>query len=210
MNLSAVDRPIGTDMARMRAYRTGYQRLRRIVRIEMAVTGLLLLALLVTFWTLRAEDRFHALTSEGTVIALDGMTRPPVNQQVLFDWAANAASQIMTFGFNDYDAKLSAARDRFTDDGWLSFAQVLSQSVFFRNIVAEQQISTAVPQAPPTMFFEGVDVGQYVWIIEVPLMVTVRSGSRSRSFSQTVRLVITPVSTHINPMGIAIDRWISF
>lgn len=206
----AVTRRIGVDPARTESYRAGYARLMKLSYLLTFVIFGLIGLLVFAFVNHTPEDSYFAETSEGARMQILGLERPYITQQALFDWAADASSQVMTFGFNDYDQKLSAAKGRFTSDGWVSFAQVLANSLLFKNVVGEKQLVTAVPAGTPLLMFEGLSMGKFNWIVEVPLMVTVRSGSLSRSFKQTVRLVILPVPTELNPMGIAIDRWISF
>ncbi len=206
----ALSRRVGVDPARSESYRAGYARLMKLAYLLTFVIFGLIGLLVFAFITHVPEDSYFAQTSEGARMQMLGLERPYITQQALFDWAADAASQVMTFGFNDYDQKLTNAQTRFTADGWVSFAQVLSNSLFFKNVVSEKQLVTAVPAGTPLLMFEGLSAGRFNWIVEIPLMVTVRSGSLSRSIKQTVRLVILPVPTEVNPMGIAIDRWISF
>ena len=206
----AVSRHIGVDGARTESYRQGYGRLMKLVYLLTFAILALIAALVFAFVTYVPEDRYFAETSEGARMQMVGLARPVVTQQALFDWSADAASQVLTFGFNDYDQKLSQAQQKFTQDGWVSFANVMANSSFFKNVVSEKQLVTSVPSGTPLLMFEGLSQGQFNWIVEVPLMVTVRSGSLNRSVAQTVRLIIVPVPTAMNPMGIAIDRWISF
>ncbi len=206
----AVTRRIGVDPARSESYRAGYARLMTLCYLLTFVIFGLIGLLVFLFITHVPQDSYFAETSEGARMQMVGLERPYITQQTLFDWAADAASQVMTFGFNDYDQKLSASQSRFTEEGWVSFAQVMGNSLFFKNVINEKQLVTAVPAGTPILMFEGLTMGKFNWVVEIPLMVTVRSGSVSRSIKQTVRMIIMPVPTELNPMGIAIDRWISF
>lgn len=206
----AVARRIGVDPRRTESYRNGYRRLIWASYLLGALILVLIGALIFTIVTKWPQDRYFAQTSEGATMQLVGLARPNIGQQAMFDWAAESASQILTFGFNDYNSKLTAARSRFTEDGWVSFGPKMSASAFFKTMISEQQIITAVPMAPPVLFSEGMMLGRYSWVIQVPMMLTVRSGSVSRSLTQTVRMIVIEVPTQVNPMGIAIDRWISF
>lgn len=207
---AAVTRGVGVDPARSESYRVGYGRLVTLMYLLTVVVFALIGLLVFVFLTHVPQDRYFAETAEGARLQMVGLERPYVTQKALFDWAVNAASQVLTFGFNDYDQKLNAAQSRFTEEGWVSFAQVMGKSVFFKNVVSERQLVTAVPAGTPIMLFEGIENGKFNWVVEIPLMVTVRSGSLSRSLRQTVRMIVVPVSTRVNPTGIAIDRWISF
>lgn len=206
----ALTRRIGVDPARTESYRAGYHRLMWLSYVmTFAIFGLIG-AMVFLFVTHTPEDSYFAETAQGGRMQVVGIERPFITQQALLDWAADATTQIMTFGFNDYNDKLSASRNKFTEEGWASFANVLSNTSFFKNMVSEKQLITSVPREVPLLAFEGISAGRFNWVVEVPLLLTVRSGSISRSVNFTARLIIVRVPTEQNPMGIAIDRWISF
>lgn len=192
------------------SYKAGYQRLRALVWMMMLAIVLLAGVLIFTLVNFVPADRHYAMTAEGARADLVALDMPNISQQTLFDWSAEAATQIMTFGFNDYENRLSATRNRFTDKGWSSFREVMTKSLFLQTVIEEQQIVTSVPRQPPSLFFEGITEGVENWIVEIPLLVTVRSGSLNRTLNLTVRLVVIRVPTEQNPAGMAIDRWISF
>lgn len=192
------------------SYRLGYQRMRVLVWMMTLSIVALVGVLVFVLSNFVPQDRHYALTPEGAQANLVALDMPNISQQTLFDWSAEAATQIMTFGFNDYERRLNNTRERFTDKGWQSFRDVMVNSLFFKTVIEEQQIVTSVPRQPPTMFFEGLTAGVYNWIVEIPLLVTVRSGSINRTLNLTVRLVVIRVPTAENPTGMAIDRWISF
>ena len=196
--------------AKTESYKLGYQRMRALVWM-MTLSIVALVGLLIFVLTnFVPQDLHYALTSEGAQARLVALAMPDISQQTLFDWSAEAATQIMTFGFNDYETRLTNTRARFTTKGWESFREVMLNSLFFKTVLEQQQIVTSVPRQPPTMFFEGLTGSVYNWIVEIPLLVTVRSGSLNRTLNLTVRLVVIRVPTAENPTGMAIDRWISF
>lgn len=196
--------------AKTESYKLGYQRMRALVWM-MAISIVVLTGVFLFVLTNHVpQDRHYAMTAEGQQASLVALDMPNISQQTLFDWSAEAATQIMTFGFNDYETRLTNTRSRFTTKGWESFRSVMINSLFFKTVLEQQQIVTSVPRQSPTMFFEGLTGSVYNWIVEVPLLVTVRSGSLNRTLDLTVRLVVIRVPTAENPTGIAIDRWISF
>lgn len=206
----AITRRVGVDVAETQSYRVGFVRMTYVVNVLGVVIFFFLALFLFILYTQVPQDRYIAETADGQQMQMIGLEQPNINTQTLLDWGSEAATQIMTFGFNDYDNKLSQARTRFTMDGWLSFAPKMANSEFFKKMVSEQQLVTAVPRSSATLFSEGVDKGRYFWIVEVPLLVSVRSGGQSRPINITVRMVVVRVPTAENPAGIGIDRWISF
>jgi intracellular multiplication protein IcmL len=124
-------------------------------------------------------------------------------------WAAQSATEVMTFGFNDYRRRLQEASRNFTRRGWESFTQALQRSRIIEMVEAQQQVVTAAPQGAPIIVSEGLSAGRYQWQIQMPLVLTYQSGSRTRSDSLLVTLVIVRVPRLESSNGVGIEQWIA-
>ena len=205
--MTAIEQHVLKGGTHVDAYRTGFVWMTHVVNLLGIGVFFFLALLLYVVTTHTPPDRYYAELYDGKKQPMVGLDMPNINQQTLFDWASEAATQIMTFGFNDYERKLSATRLRFTQKGWESFRTAMIDTDFFKGVLESRQIVTSVVKGPPTLLSEGVEKGQYYWMVELPLMLTVRSGSASRSTSQTAFLRIVPVPTAEIPNGIGIDLW---
>lgn len=143
---------------------------------------------------------------------------PNMEGGALLLWASNAATDTLTFGFDDYHEALSKTQNNFTSDGWNAFQDMLAKSHALKNVIQYHQVLTTVayPKSvvvraripmPPTIESEGVKDGVYQWMVTVPYDKAVRAGN-VRSFTRgSVQLIIVRTPTSQNPAGVAIAQW---
>ena len=188
-------------------YRDGFHVMSRIVNIQVVV--ILALVSIFAFYlnTKEKGDRYFAETSEGRQMQMAGLRLPNMGRMALTAWAAQAASQIMTFGFNDVDERFALSHLNFTPSGWESFSKAMVASKLVETMVNTQQILTSVPESPPTLTQEGLINGRYTWSFDVPLLITFHAGEAKVSRQKTVHMVIEMIPTRENPNGVGISEW---
>lgn len=191
------------------SYREGFNNLVWVVKILSLGIAVMTVVLFYYINSVLPRDRFYALTGvDGTTkMPMVAMSTPNVTNDALMAWAALAATDIMTFGFHDIDEMFSKSRTYFTDEGWLSFGEAFGKSVFLRNVLTSQQIVTAVPRGSPKVVHIGFYKGQYQWVLDVPMLMTIRAGAKAKQERTNVRMFIVRMPTQNNPMGIGINTW---
>lgn len=190
-------------------YRDGYRNLTRLVLIQsLAIIGLIL-GLVLAISMSEPQDRFFATTSDGRLVRMVPLSQPNLNDAALVSWSARAASEIMTFGFHDYQRRLQESSTYFTRRGWQSFTEALDRARIIEAVEKNQQIVTAAPRQAPVIIQQGLVNGVYRWIVELPLIVTYQAGGAQQSSSVNVRLIVVRVSTLDSPSGIGIQQWIA-
>jgi len=133
---------------------------------------------------------------------------PNMGTSALISWASQSATEVMTFGFHDYQRRMQQSSRHFTSYGWESFANALQKSRIIESVEVGRQVATAQPRSAPILIQEGVFNGKYRWVVDLPLAITYQSGSSSRTDNMTVRLVINRVPSLENPNGVGIEQWI--
>lgn len=191
------------------SYRDGYYRLFAIVNLLALIMFCLTVLNIYVAYTYHPENGYFAENSEGKRRPLVGLTEPNINRESLMIWVSSAATQVMTIGFSDYDTRLWEARALFTPDGWLKFAPAVLNSKTLQTITSSQQIMTAIPESPPTILEEGVKKGKYTWVMEIPLLLSIRAGEVSSTELMTVQLEIVKMPTSEMPSGLGINLWTS-
>jgi intracellular multiplication protein IcmL len=190
-------------------YRDGYRSLLRLTLIQGMVILGLIGAMYVVVQSNQPENRFFATTEDGRLVPMVPLNEPNLSAPALMSWAAQSATEVMTFGFNDYRRRLQEASRNFTRRGWESFTQALQRSRIIEMVEAQQQVVTAAPQGAPIIVSEGLSAGRYQWQIQMPLVLTYQSGSRTRSDSLLVTLVIVRVPRLESSNGVGIEQWIA-
>lgn len=147
------------------------------------------------------------------------LDQPHVPDTYIHAWFALAATDIMTFGFNNHEFRLGLASDYFTIKGWESFAESLEKNRIIEMMEAHQQVLTTAPKGAPILRSKGfLNYGKYrskgimkdtkyQWVLEIPMAMTYQSGALSNNTGQIITAVIKRSDQENHPCGIAIDQW---
>ncbi len=200
---------LGQVTVRNEFYRDGYRSLLKIAIIQIFVIIGLIGAVYFVIQTHQPENRYFATTEDGRLIPMVPLSEPNMSVPALMSWVAQASTEVMTFGFNDYRRRLQEASNNFTKTGWDSFTQALQKSRIIEMVEARQQIVTAVPAGAPVLESKGLVAGRYQWVVRIPLAVTYKSGASSQSSNLMVTIVVVRVPRLESPHGLGIEQWIA-
>ncbi len=201
--------PLGRIVIRNEFYRDGYRSMQKIAILQAFVILGLIVAILVFFNTHRPENRYFATTEDGRLVQMVALSEPNLSVPALMSWTAQSATEVMSFSFVDYKRRLQEASRNFTRKGWESFTTALQNSRFIETVEANQYVVTAVPRSAPILVEEGLVLGRYQWVVELPMTFTFQAGSKTQSSQQLVRITIVRVSKLESPNGIGIEQWIA-
>lgn len=205
----APDDGLGHVVVRNEFYRDGYRTLLKVALLEAVVIIGLILAMFYVIQVHQPENRYFATTSDGRLVPMVALNEPNLSTPALMSWAAQAATETMTFGFHDYRRRLQESSRNFTRIGWASFTTALEKSRIMEMVEANQQVLTASPRSAPILVSEGVVNGRYQWQVEMPMVVTYQAGSQTRADNLVITLLIVRVSRLESPNGVGIEQWIA-
>lgn len=200
---------LGAVMMRNEFYRDGYRSLLRLTVLQ----GFALIALIVAMFFVvnihQPENRYFATTEDGRLVPMVPLNQPNLSTPALMSWVAQATTEVMTFGFNDYRRRLQEASRSFTRSGWESFTEALQKSRIVEMVEGNQQVVTAAPVGAPILESEGLFNGRYQWIIQIPIVLTYQSGARVRSDNLLVTVMVVRVPRLESPNGVGIEQWVA-
>lgn len=203
------DAKLATVVMRNDFYRDGY---RTLMKMTIGQTLIILLLVLAMFYVVsihQPEDRYFATTEDGRVIPMVALNQPNLSNAALSSWVAQASTDIMTFGHNDYRRQLQEASSYFTRQGWQSFTKALEEASTIETVTANKQIISAAPRGAPIILGQGVVNGRFQWRVQFPLSLTYESGSKKSSRNYVVTATVVRVSRLESPNGIGFDSWIA-
>ncbi len=200
---------LGSVVIRNEFYKDGYRSLLKMTLIQSVVILGMIGAIYYTIKVNQPQDRYFATTEDGRLIPMVPLGQPNLSAPALLSWVAQATTEVMTFGFNDYRRRLQESSRNFTKRGWGSFTQALERSRIIEVVEVNQQIITAVPLGAPVMQSEGLVAGRYQWVVQIPLILTYMSGAKTYSTRSLVTVVIVRVPRLESPNGIGIEQWIA-
>lgn len=200
---------LGKVVIRNEFYRDGYRSLLRLSLLQ----GLIILGLLGGMYFViqvhQPENRYFATTEDGRLVPMVALNEPNLSTPALMSWVAQAATEVMTFGFNDYRRRLQESSRNFTRRGWESFTGALQRSRIIEMVEANQQVVTSAPQGAPIVVSEGLVAGRYQWEVQLPLVLTYQSGARTRTDKLLVTIVVVRVPRLESPNGVGIEQWVA-
>ena len=203
--------PLANVLIRNQFYRDGYRTLVKIALLQAGALIFMILAFTVYTATHKPRTVYFAMTEDGRQIPMVSLSTPNLSRPALLSWAAQAASETMTFGFHDYRRRLQESSRHFTRRGWGSFTKALQDSGLIETITNNRQVISATPRSAPTILAEGLTPsGVYRWEVEMPMLITYELGQGQRSDSMNVRLVIVRVPSLEKPNGVGIEQWIAY
>lgn len=200
---------LGSVVIRNEFYRDGYRSLLKIAVIEAMIIIALIGVMFYVIHIHQPENRYFATTEDGRLVPMVGLNEPNLSTPALMSWTAQASTEVMTFGFNDYRRRLQEASRNFTKIGWASFTSALEKSRIIEMVEANQQVVTAAPRSAPILISEGLQNGRYQWQVELPIVVTYQAGSQTRADNLLLTLLIVRVPKLESPNGVGIEQWVA-
>jgi intracellular multiplication protein IcmL len=200
---------LGHVVVRNEFYRDGYRLALRVAVIQAFIIFGLIGAMFLIISVHQPENRYFATTEDGRLIPMVPLSEPNLSTPALLSWSAQAVSETMSFSFSNYRRNLQEASRHFTKTGWESFSKALQDARIIESVEENTQEITAVPRGAPILKFQGLVGGQYQWQVQIPMILTYISGSKTRSDNLIVTLVVVRVPRLESPNGVGIAQWIA-
>jgi len=203
--------PLGNVVIRNQFYRDGYRTLLKISVVQTFCIIGLILSFIVFLNIYTPKRTYFATTEDGRVVPMIPLSQANLSKSALLSWAAQAASETMTFGFHDYRRRLQESSRYFTRLGWGSFTQALQESGMIETVTKNRQVVAATIRSAPTVLAEGLTPsGVYRWEVEMPMLVTYELGKARQTDTMIIRLVIVRVPKLESVNGVGIEQWIAY
>lgn len=200
---------LGQVVIRNEFYRDGYRIALRVAAVQSFIIIGLIGVMFYIVHVHQPENRYFATTEDGRLIPMVQLSEPNLSTPALMSWVAQASTEVMTFGFNDYRRRLQEASRNFTRRGWESFTGALQRSRIIEMVEQNSQVVTAAPRGAPILQSEGVVSGQYQWVVQIPMVLTYQSGSKTRSDNLLITIVVVRVPRLESPNGVGIAQWVA-
>ncbi len=209
MNDKAVEKTFDGDDEMLRRIKR-FNRMYKMSVATVALAGFIIVAMpfLKPMHVFRAVTE-NPNTRERILRKMVSLDEPNLTDGTIISWAATSITEILTLGFGDFDRQMASQRKLFTSSGWRSFNEAMAKSGIREKFKSSQLILTSVPSDSPLVSGRGIDQdGDYVWIVEMPLIMTYATNNEVTQKSRgIVRLTISRVRSGENPAGIAIKSW---
>lgn len=200
---------IQSGMGRMHFYQSSYKTILRFAVSEAMIILLLVFMLFAVIQMHRPEDLYYIQSTDGELIQMDALKEPNLSVKALVSWSSQAATEVMTFGFNDYRRRFQESSRNFTPLGWESFYKGMERSKILNNVEENQQYIIAAPAGPAILVAQGFNKGRYEWQVQVPLVITYQAQAAISSEWMLITMTLVQLQQADGASGVGIERWIS-
>ena len=208
--MSALSRAVVRAGGAFAFQRSAHHGWRRVAAASIAVNVMLAA-------TLAGYVHFHSTvyitvfsTPDGRVIEAQRLDQPIRTDAWLKNWVTGAVTESLTLGHHDWQMRLSAVREYFSDRGYEEFVEAFRRGDYLERLLKGRQEASAVVQGVPvitdTRLLSG---GRWGWELEFPMLITFHAGrdKESRRFAVKVRVARVPLDERI--AGVAIEQIIA-
>jgi len=201
--------PIDADILDDKTEKARQRRIGRIVYLQTFAIAILAFALLAEMPFSQPIYQYFALTPDHQIMGLIPLYIPNMTKQAILSWATNSVTEIMTFGFGDYQSHLRAQRVRFTPEGWASFSGAFDKMGIGEAFRLRQLVLTTVPSNIGIITSQGENLEHvYEWHLDMPVIMTYTTNNNVTTHERkSISLVIARVPAGQSPAGIAIQSW---
>lgn len=195
-------------MSRNAFYRDAYKRVVLVLVLLFVLNCGLASAILYEYFTPPAPQYF-ATNAQGVIIESHPQSDPVLSDGKVLQWTSAAIRTAFRTDFVHWRKQLQDASGDFTPQGWRYFLSALKSSGNLDALLNMKMVSDATITATPQILAESVIDGQYVWKINMPLLITYTDGkSQTSNTPLNVTVLVTRVPVKDYPEGIAINNFL--
>ena len=199
-------------VARNTFYAQHYHKILYLVLAQFVAIVMIGAVLLRLFDFTASRDYYFPIAEDNKLIVERALYEPLFTDDEMKDWAQQAVTTTLTFGFYDYTMRWQESRSFFTPRGWASFTKAMDDINLLDTIgVVERKGGTRVvvarlrPGFRPEIKRQGIVGGQYVWEMTMPMDISFLSAEKEQRFSWVVDIRVVRMLTNNSRYGRGIE-----
>lgn len=199
----------GLELVRFRNffYRDGYRKTMSALLISLSL-NIILIVLSIVLMLSSTPPVYFATQTDGSLVEIQPLDKPLVNEDMLLTWATRAAVSAYSFNFLDWQNDLQNVQQYFTSTGFQNFVEALQNSGNLDTVVAKRLVVQATVVDVPRIVQQGLIKGRYAWKIQIPMLVKYISANEELKQPILVTLLVARVPTTQKAQGIAIAQFV--
>lgn len=123
----------------------------------------------------------------------------------MLQWVSDALPNSFDYDFVNYNAQIQVAPRYFTAKGWKAFLNHLNNYVNYNNVQSKKMFVSGAPASAPFVLNQGLILGRYGWWVQMPVTISYRDSSGTKTLGLTMQVLVVRVPTLNNLAGIGID-----
>jgi len=188
-------------------YRDNYRRA-TVALIILTFINLGLIAAIVDRYLNPPQPQYFATNSQYQLIKYHPLTDPVVSDNYVLQWVSTAVQQAFSLDFIHWREQLQTASYNFTPSGWHWFLRAFKKSGDLNSLVQLNMVADAQITGAPVITYQGVLGKQFVWKINMPLMITYINSNKTIHQPMKVTLIVMRVPVQDSRYQIAINQFL--
>lgn len=183
----------------------------RIRTFVAASLALLVLAQPAPAMASASKDELLGMFAGNRPTRTQTLSEPHRSLKEMGNWASNQTAVALQLLPGQGTATLSKNRALFTPAGYAAYMAFLNGLPFAKALQADKLELTSIVDSQPLLIGQGSSNGRYVWIFELPVLITATDattpGTAARTKDVTLRIQIGRSAAAKNEAGVLIENW---
>lgn len=154
------------------------------------------------------SPEYFAANGQYQLIQWHPLEDPVVNNKFVLAWVTRAVTAAFSLDYIHWRSQLQTASNYFTPSGWYWFLSAFKKSGNLQTLVTLQMVSNATVTGAPTVISQAVLGGRYIWKVQIPILVTYTSPTKTINQPLNVIMLIQRVPVDQSPDRIAINEFL--
>jgi intracellular multiplication protein IcmL len=194
---------------REKAYKQNRTETSRLISFLTVSVGMNLFLIWLAF-VYFPQSEFVPTANAAAICKITPINAPHIPQQVVADFAVEAALGIYSYDHANYRKQITGVTDRyFTPEFRDDFMVLFGNSVNLKSVIENFYVVSSTTAGNPAQIKEsGINgKGAFYWKVQVPLIVYYISGRKRQEEKVVAEVTVTRVDPwRLNPRGIAVSN----
>lgn len=175
----------------------------------LVVALLVSVSLNVVLATRKPQERYFSVDPAGRLTKIVALTEPYVNDAYLASWVSEKVARAYSMDPQNFRRQVGDLEAFFTPDGHQQYINSLQSSGTIDLMTKNLLILTGVPTGAPIIVGRGEANGAYFWKVQIPMLVSYRSSTKSADKRRIVEVTVIRRQTIESPDGIGISQFVA-
>lgn len=156
------------------------------------------------------KNKFVQVNEENSnVYYISSKTLPNQSPKVIQRLATDIVKKSYTFNYLEWEKEIKHLNPYFTDEGWEVFYRTLENSTLMQSVQKNQLAVSATPIDKAVIIKTGSVLGNPIWMVEVPIMLSFTGNIKTVSQNILVNVTIERIPTTSNELGLGVSKFLT-
>ncbi|ACB97391.1 DotI/IcmL family type IV secretion protein [Beijerinckia indica] len=163
----------------------------------------------VYVWMNPPQNKFFIVDGKGPPHLATPLSSPVRGDREMLAWTVDSILGVYNLNYHDYPVQLTTAGRRFTQKGWISWADSYKKSGNFDTMKQAMLLCDAQAQRAAIIRESTMLQDALAYRIEVPIVQTCRNSQQTSSQNMLLTALVVRTNSEDYPDGLAIEQLVA-